>query len=424
MLAERLGVTLDPIHVENIAQLAYGIAGDVDTTDHGDLAERIWEDWLTGLVKDGRTVIAPVGSHERRRAPIDDVALASRPFETVHGLDSGTINPTTFKNGLVVDVAHAAMAATPSDLALHRERTIVATVHAGDSTANFDGEWRKRDAGHTRQRVLHAPRVNRYAEGVVHALALYLAEGTHALEHASVVDELLVLDGPIYPKELFTWEDRDPALGELAREAKPRAVAAKYVRLLERFVERDVPLAGFIKNPTSRTIVQTLDSKGVESPWPDDTALFVRLLERRASEADGTSRVDDELTCTTWFHSRGGPDRTMAATGDALGIDRELPAELYEPTFMIVYDPRTDVAYKLEAPYAFTRDAATRERLTRQMLAEVATTRGPPAAVTKADELARINATEKAALRRKFEARFDSDQQTTYDDHRWGKDRY
>ena len=425
-------MTLDPIHVENIARLAYGIAGDVDTTDHDDLAERVWSEWLPELRRDGRVVIEPVDEHERRRAPIDDAALAERPFETVHGLDSGTINPTTFKNGLVVDVAHAAMASAPSDLDLHRDRTIVATVHAGDSTADFDDDWRRRDDGHTRQRVLHAPRVNRYAEGVVHALALYLAEGTHALDHADAVDDLLVLDGPIYPKELFTWDDRNPELGALAREAKPRAVVEKYVRLVERFVERDVPLAGFVKNPSSGTIVRALGRKGVESPWPDDTALFTRLLERR--EGDGpagggarggrSDRVDDELTFTTWFRSRGGADATMAADGDALGIERELDPELYEPAFMVVYDPRTDVTYKLEAPYAFARDPSVRERLTRQVLADVATTRGPPEAVGKADDLARIAATEKAALRRKFEERFDSDQQATYDDRRWGKEPY
>ena len=415
-------MTLDPIHVENISRLAYGIGGDVDATDHDDLAERVWRDWLPALRRDGRAVIEAVGDHERRRATIDDVALADRPFETVHGLDSGTINPTTFKNGLVVDVAHAAMASSPTDLDLHRDRTIVATVHAGDSTAGFDSEWTRRDEGHTRQRVLHAPRVNRYAERVVHALALYLAEGTHALDHADAVEDLLVLDGPVYPKGLFTWADRDPELGALAREAKPRGVVEKYVRLVERFVERGVPLAGFVKNPASGVAVGALAAAGVESPWPDDAALFTRLLERRADGATGgRDRPDDEITFTTWFHSRGGADATVAADGDALGIDREFDRELYEPTFIVVYDPRTDVTYKLEAPYAFTRDPDTRARLTRQVVAEVAATRGPPEAVAKADELARISATEKAALRRKFEQRLGSDQQATYDDLRWEK---
>ena len=417
-------MTLDPIHVENISRLAYGIGGDADATDHDDLAERVWRDWLPELRRDGRAVIEAVDGHERRRATIDDVALAERPFETVHGLDSGTINPTTFKNGLVVDAAHAAMASSPTDLDLHRDRTIVATVHAGDSTASFDSEWTRQDEGHTRQRVLHVPRVNRYAERVVHALALYLAEGTHAIDHADAVDDLLVLDGPIYPKGLFTWADRDPELGALAREAKPRGVVAKYVRLVERFVERGVPLAGFVKNPASGVAVRALAAAGVESPWPGDAALFTRLLERRADGDDrtgGRDRLDGEITFTTWFHSRGGADATMAADGDALGIDREFDPELYEPTFMIVYDPRTDVTYKLEAPYAFTRDPDTRERLTKQVVAEVAATRGPPEAVAKADELARISATEKAALRRKFEQRLGSDQQATYDDLRWGK---
>ncbi len=416
-------MTLDPIHVENIARLAYDIATDVDATDHEDLAGTVWDDWLPELYGDGRVVIEPVGDHERRRVVIDDVALAERPFGTVHGLDSGTINPTTFKNGLVVDVAHAAMASTPTDLDLHRDRTIVATVHAGDSSVRFDRDWTRRDAGHTRQRVLHAPRVNRYAEGVVHALALYLAEGTHALDHADRVDELLVLDGPIYPKELFTWGERDAELGEIAREAKPRAVVENYVRLVERFLERGVPLAGFVKNPSSRTIVRTLARKGFEPPWPDDTALFTALLERREDGVDG-ERIDDSLTFTTWFHSRGGADGTMAADADALGVEREHGPALYEPTFMVLYDPRTDVTYKLEAPYGFTRDRETRDRLTRQILAEVAATRGPPEAVAKADALARISADEKAALRRKFEERFDSEQQSTYDDRRWGKDPY
>jgi len=113
------------------------------------------------------------------------------------------------------------MASAPTDLDLHRDRTIVATVHAGDSTANFDGEWTSRDDSHTRQRVLHAPRVNRYAEGSS-TRSPYTSPGTHALDHADEVDDLLVLDGPIYPKELFTWDDRNP---ELARSPARRSPA-------------------------------------------------------------------------------------------------------------------------------------------------------------------------------------------------------
>ncbi len=413
-------MTLDPVHVDSIARLAGAIADNVDDRDHDGFAETVWLEWLDPLRRKGRTVVEPLEAQRRRIVSIEDAALIDPPFPTVHGLDSGTINPTAFKNGLVLDVAQAAMASIPSDLDLHRSRSLVATVHTSDATVRFPEDWVSYDDGYGRRRLLHAPRVNRYAEGVVHALSLYLAESEHALVHANTVRDLLVLDGPLYPKELLNWQDRDQELGELAREAKPRSIVENYVRLVETFVERDVPLAGFIKNPSAKLITQTVRDRGVEAPWVDDTALFTRLLER-FDEADGDKqRVTDELTFTSWFVSRGGSDRTLASDGDALGIERELDPELYEVTFFVVYEPRTDVLYRVEAPYAFTRDSAVRERLTKRILHDVAVARGPPPSVAKADELARISVHEKTALRRKLEERFDSDSVRTYNDVRWG----
>jgi hypothetical protein len=411
-------MTLDRVHVDGIARLASAIASAVDDADHADLAERVWESFLDPLRDGSRVVVEPIAEKRRRSVAAEDVALADPPFETVHGLDSGTINPTTFKNGLVLDVAQAAMAGCPSDLDLHRARTLVVTVHANDPTVDCETDWIVDDDGYARRKVLHAPRVDRYAEGVVHALSLYLAEGEHALLQADAVDDLLVLDGPIYPMEVFTWQDGDATLRELATEATPRDVVENYVRLVERFVERDVPLVGFVKNPASGTIVRTLRDKGVEAPWSDDTAFFSRLLERWDDEAE--ERRTDCLTFTDWFVSRGGTDRTMAAAGDALGIERRLDAAAYEVAFFPLYDPRTDVCYRVEAPAAFVRDADTRERLTRQLLHDVAVARGPPPAIRKADELARISQGEKAALRRKLEEYLDSEAIRGYDEERWG----
>lgn len=413
-------MTLDPVHVDGIARLVSAIADGVDDGDQTDLAGTVWDDWLDPLRRKGRTIVEPVDEQRRREAVIDDVALIETPFESVHGLDSGTINPTTFKNGLVLDVAQAAMASVPTDLDLHRSRSLVATVHATDPTLSFPEDWTTYDDGYSRRRVLHAPRVSRFAEGVVHALSLYLAESEHALYHANAVTDLLVLDGPVYPKELLTWSDRDRELAELAREAKPKRVLENYVRLVEAFVERDVPLAGFVKNPGAATITRTLRGKGVEAPWPDDTGLFTRLLERREED----ERLTDRLTFTSWFYSRGGADATMAADGDALGVDRTLAPEQYEIAFFVVYDPRQDVLYKVETPRAFAADSDVRTALTRQVLRDVATTRGPPPAIEKADELARIATEEKIALRRKFEQRFDSESVRTYDDVRWGDAEY
>ncbi|WP_416840619.1 DNA double-strand break repair nuclease NurA [Haloferax sp. DFSO52] len=419
-------MTLDPVHVDDIASMASSIADSVDDTDYDDLARTVWESWLDPLSPPGggRPIIEPLGEQRLNAAVVDDIALTDTPFPTVHGLDSGTINPTTFKNGLVLDVAHAAMAAEPSDLELHRARSIVMTAHTRDSLSVFDtDEWTKSDRGYVRKRLLRAPRVNRYAEGVVHALSLYLAESEHALYHADAVSDLLILDGPVYPKELLNWRDRDAELKDLAREAKPKAIVENYVRLVERFVERDVPLAGFVKNPGAKHIVRTLqkhfreDNSG-DIPWVDDASFFVKLLERRTG-TEGEKRRTEALTFTNWFISRGGSDRQMSADGDAFGVDRSLDPASYTVTFFVLYDPRTDVCYRVESPYAFTKDEETRENLMHHVVRDVAATRGPPLAVEKADELARVSVGEKAALRRKLSDRLSSDQIKSYDNIRW-----
>ncbi len=188
-------MTLDPVHVDGIANIAAYLAQHVDDTDHTDLAANIWENFLDPLVDTtGRAVCEPISEQRLRVAAIDDIALAETPFETVHGLDAGTINPTTFKNGLVLDLAQAALAAVPSNLDLHRHRSIVATTHLADTVVSLDEPWQSLDAGYCRWRIMQAPRVDRYSEGVVHALALYLAESSHALEHAEAVSELLILE--------------------------------------------------------------------------------------------------------------------------------------------------------------------------------------------------------------------------------------
>jgi hypothetical protein len=310
------------------------------------------------------------------------------------------------------------MAAVPSDLELHRARTVVATVHSNDATVDCEEEeWTMFDRGYSRGRILQAPRVSRYEEAVVHALSLYLAEVTHAKLQAEVVDDLLVLDGPVYPKGLLAWSDRHPELADLlVEEERPRDVVAGYVELVETFAERGVPLVGFVKNSGSKAITRAV-RREARAPWVDDAAFFRRALER--TDDDGERRTD-RLTFTNWFVSRCGVDGPLSADGDALGLDRTRDDADYEVTFCCVYDPREDLLFRVEAPAVFTRDPELREALTMQLLRDVAHERGPPLAVAKADELARIGREEKAALGRAIEERFGAERDRSYDDERWG----
>lgn len=429
-------MTLDPVHFDGIARLAGRIHSNVDVSDHRAFAETVWEEFLDPLwSEEGVKLLEPVGEHRRRKINVETAALQEDAFPTRHGLDSGTINPTTFDNGLVLDVAQAAMAAVPSDLELHRARTVVATVHSNDVTVDCTEEdWSMFDGGYSQGRVVQAPRVSRYAEAVVHALSLYLAESQHALTESDMVEDLLILDGPIYPKGLLQWDDRHPELADLLMEdERPRDVLANYLRLVEQFAERDVPLVGFVKTPTTAAITRTVRQKG-SAPWVDDAAFFAKILERRervtqnlassprsdGEKNNGFERAKECLTFTGWFRSRCGVDHPFSVNGGALGIERRRPEADYEVTFFIVYDPRDDLVYRIEAPYVFTQSPETREAIARQIVKGIALGGGPPPAVAKADELARISADEKGALGRKIEETFDAERSRTYDDQRWG----
>lgn len=192
---------------------------------------------------------------------------------------------------------------------------------------------------------------------------------SHAALQAEVVDDLLILDGPIYPKGLLAWADRHPELADLlVEEERPRDVIARYIELVERFADRDVPLCGFVKNSGTKAITRAVRSKE-RAPWANDAAFFKRVLRR--ADDDGET-LTDQLTFTNWFVSRCGVDEPLSARGDALGLERSLALEAYEVTFFCVYDPRNELLFRVESPAVFTRDADTREALTMQVLRDVA----------------------------------------------------
>lgn len=425
-------MTLDRVHIDGIKKHARRIGRTVDERDQQQLAERVWKDFLDPLVDGQTTVLEPIEKQQLKEAEITEAALQPSPYTQTHAIDSGTINPTSFKNGIIMDIAQAAMAGDPSDLDLHRQRSLIMTVHTDDPAVE---DWETPlDDGNSYSRLLRAPHVQQFEENVVHDLSLHLAESKHALEHVNHVEELLVLDGPMYPKGILNWTDR-PALADLLYDDEsPRAIIQNYMQLVERFVTQELPLIGFVKNPSTRVLTRTLrEQDGTPDPtWTNDTAFFSRLLEQveytQTQDTDGNprlkrSRNTDVLTYTNWFRSRGGADGVLAAHSDALGFDRELSPRDYEVTFFVLYEPREDLLFRIEAPYGITSDSARREQITRWVLREVAAERGPPAVVEKADELARINREETEALRSEIEQALDTERYVNYDEQRRWVDR-
>ncbi|WP_458188005.1 DNA double-strand break repair nuclease NurA [Haladaptatus sp. NG-WS-4] len=418
-------MTLDPVHFDGIAQLADRIDYEGEERNHQELARNVWENYLNPLYHDGTKVLEPIGELSRRCADIEEIALEEDRFATIHGLDSGSINPKVFKNGLVVDVAHAAMSSSPSNLDLHDSRTVVKAIHTNDVSRDFGTDWESYSEG-SKRRIVHAPRRDEHEQEIVHALALYRAESRHALDHASDVSDFLLLDGPVYPKGIVRWRDRGSVLPDLFEESDEiRTILENYVRLVEEFAEREVPLAGFVKNISAKSIIRTLRDKEMNTPWAHDAAFFSQVLERgeyvNGSGSDRRyERLTDDLTFTNWFVSRAGSDAFFGSDEADRYVERKFDPKQYEVTFCVVYDPRGDLLYKVEAPRIFTSDETNRRRIERQILKEIAVSRGPPLVISKADSLARIGRNSMQSLIKSFERSFDSELDENYNAVRWG----
>ncbi|GAA0310913.1 DNA double-strand break repair nuclease NurA [Halarchaeum salinum] len=415
-------MTLDPVHFAGIPELVRGVGGDVDEAEHRADAEAVWETYFDPLYDDG-AVLEPVTEQGRYLADLTEAGASVPTFDAVHGLDSGTINPRAFKNGLVLDVAQAAMGVAPGDTDTHRHRTVITTMLRRDRTAAqraFDPDaWTRQDEGYWRGQAIDAPYVERNERAVVHALSLYLAESEHAHAHFEDVDEFLLLDGPLYPKLVTNWLDQNEELATLpAEDGLTRRVIENYLGLVERAVETDTVIGGFVKNVSARGIVRALDAK-THAPWLDDAELFGQLLERRDERGE---RLTDDLAYTNWFLSRVGYDREFSTLGGRLDLDLALAPEAYEVAFCVLYDPRTDTVYKAELPRAFAEDDKVRERVTDQLVRDVAAANGPPAAIGRADELARISVREKRHLVDAMAEAMETEPREGYDVDRWGTD--
>lgn len=409
-------MTLDSVHFDAMVS----IVGQVDRPgrqrDRHDLAERLWSE---GMANPPDSIpICPIGEPTREARPVNELAMEETPFDTTVAVDAGSLNPTTFQNGLVVDVAHAATASSPSDVDLHRKRTIVASIHGPPAEVRSIPEWIEFDDGHGRAKLLAAPSIEREEETAVHSLSLEAAELAQAINHGVEAGDLLLMDGSVYPAGLLHWIDRGGTLKEtLYTEEGPRGVLQDAVDLIDRCRSREIPITGVVKNWTARGIVRGLTSSPDLAvgtiPWPTDASLFQQLL----------STVSDErlaLRWSNWFAIEGGVGTGLGYAIEEYGLDANESGRAYDLAMMVVYDPRERLVFRIEAPQTLVEDQTIRDALTTHILAGIAREGGPPPTLRKADELARISRGERRNLKREFERAITSTEVPRYDDLRWG----
>lgn len=409
-------MVLDTIHFEAMADLIARINRPGRTRDRRAIAERIWQEALAE--PPARFPVTPIGPAERHVRSIDEVATEDTSIEIVTAVDAGTLNPMTFQNGLVVDIAHAAAASTPSDVDRHRRRTIVATVHGPPAEVRSVPDWTSFDAEYGRARLVAAPAVEGEIDTAVHGLALATAEVRHALDFGIEGSDLLFMDGSVYPAGVLHWIDRGGELeASLYTDPEPRAVLQDAVDLVDRCRERSIPLVGVVKNWTARGIVRAIN--GAEEievgtvPWPTDASLFQQLLAIVSDD-------HRELRWTNWFTVEGHVATGLGYAIEEYGLDAAAPAAAYDLATMIVYDPRENLVLRVEAPRDLIDDEGVRDRVTTHVLAGIAREGGPPPTLRKADELARIGRGERKQLTTALQSVVASTEVANYDDRRWG----
>jgi len=335
---------------------------------------------------------------------IDEISLMDDEFPAQYGLDAGTLNPRGFTNGLTIDVAHTATARVPSDLELHRRRTIFVAVHSNDHRVLFEDSWEPFDGDSSSGRLVQAPRDTRNPRESVHVLALYLSESHHLADIFGGIDGIMYLDGPIYPLGLLRWVEADPSLG---RSDLIGEVFSNYFETYERALKDGVPVVGFVKSTTTSRVLRRLrNAETPPVPWSNDTGFFRHFL---SAGMDG----DVKITFTDWFVSRFYEDTLFdVAPPDA-------PSEGLLPACMYVHDPRHGTVHRVEAPCGVVRDGRKRKKITRQTLKEVALNR-VPRAVDKADSLACVSNEQRESLIRRFEKSLGTTEERNYNRDRWG----
>ncbi len=235
-------MTLDPVHVDGIAKLAGQVRETVETSDQEAAAEEERDSFLDPLWQDG-TKIGAAGRAAPPEGPYRGHRAGRPPFPTQHGRFG--VDLSEFVQIVIRTSPRETKGVAPIEFSVRgHHRT---SVHSNDATLGFDGEWQGGDRGYAKRRVLDVPQVDRYEQRVVHALALYLAESRHALTNADVVEDLFTSTALSSDRRAPLGRPRHRTADLLAEDDRPETVVNNYVDLVERFVERDVPMVGFVK---------------------------------------------------------------------------------------------------------------------------------------------------------------------------------
>lgn len=439
-------MTLEPVHMHKISELAKRIDRSFEFEELNTAID-IYA-LLEELKLDGKVILKAIGRLFRGIVRTELMAQGEDPYPVTYACDSGSTNPMTYDSGLFVDFCHCGLAATPTDLDIQRCRTIVCAAYSSSQRVAMQATsgWETFDEGLGRAKLVTiAPdELKRKAPDMVHSFAMYLAESEHILFMKDRVEaeSFFIMDGPIYPKQLMYWMVLDNEEVKVRQNNDARKILQNYIDIMDHFLEKRMPVIGFVKNPTDMQIMDSVRKKreSFDLPWMLDSQFFRNLLspekiDSMSGHSGSTSKNNGKngkhtgsrnayITYTNWFlQPNRFYERLLNGTSPLAAADmlqqklrHSFSPEDYALCFFMLYVPSKDVVFKVEAPYGLVKDDFFRMQITKKVLFDLSL-HGFPLTLTKADHLAKIRKVERQEIDKFFE---NMTPDVSYNDTRWG----
>ncbi|MDR2944808.1 MAG: DNA double-strand break repair nuclease NurA [Methanosarcinales archaeon] len=430
-------MTLEPVHMKEISKIASEIEHSYTEKESQDIFEIFKR--LSDLRKDDKIILKSVGKLFRSSADMRRVSLTEDEFEVTYSSDSGSTNPILFERGLFLDVCHAAMASTPTDLNLHRKRTIICTgFSSGKKTKLPENEtWKTFDNGFGRSKVIQIdPSVLKIRAGrMVHDYSIYASESEHILWTQPDMDTsgFFIMDGPIYPKQLIYWMGTDSDKVLIRYDKNAKKILQNYIDIMDFHLENKMPVIGFVKNPAETQILNLLREKAkeekifMELPWATDTQMFKSFLkpENETGTGEMTEAAENKnrfkITHSNWFiQPNQFYDKEIKTNSPLVDetLRRKFDDENYLPVFFMVRVPLdgNKIIFKIESIYGLIKDDEMRRKITKKILYELSVGKIPQT-LLKADSIAKISSNEKKEIKELFTK---DPAEISYNEIRWG----
>ena len=416
-------MTLEPVHMKKISEIASEIeyvSVKKESAEMNDIFKLLSE-----LKQEDKIILKAAENLFRSERDKRRLCLEEDEFQITYASDSGSTNPILSEKGMYLDICHAAAASTPTDLDLHRKRTIVCAgyVFGKNTKLPKNSEWKTFDDGFGKSKMIQIePSFLKIRfKQVVHDYAIYASESEHILWIQKEIDPagFFIMDGPIYPKQMMYWIGVASDNVLIRHDETAQKILQNYIDIADFHLENKMPVIGFVKNPAETQILKLVKEKAKEEKiftdfsWATDTQLFKSLLK---PESDETAQF--KLTFTNWFLQPDQYYDTEIKTNSPLvleSLNHKFPDEDYTPAFFMVRVPFEGnfLVFKIESLYGLIKDEEMRKRITRKVLYELSAGKIPETLI-KADTIAKIGKDEKKEIRELFE------DEKSYNKSRWG----